>query len=150
MALSCSVHIFTDDYFVLSQSTRLTDGQTDIDSRTVRMHSQSHSNTTPVRGIAIKWTQRTQRANKFVCSDTWPDFCITLHVMLIVGLQVGLYAMFSAYTHAVAPQWLHRTVLSRPTAWVLEAVLHSVHWLWRTVLQQNKVQQLTHSATVLA
>jgi len=40
--LSYGVHIFTDDYLVLSQSTLLTDGQTDVDSQTVRVHSQSY------------------------------------------------------------------------------------------------------------
>ena len=34
----------TDYYVVLSQSTRLTDRRTDVDSKTVRMHSQSHGN----------------------------------------------------------------------------------------------------------
>ena len=46
IAVSYGVEISTNDYFVLSQSTRLTDGrtdrQTDVDRKTVRMHLQSH------------------------------------------------------------------------------------------------------------
>ena len=41
-ALLYVVHIFTEDYFVLSQFTHLTDRRTDVDSKTVRMQSQSH------------------------------------------------------------------------------------------------------------
>jgi len=46
MELLYGVRILAVSYFVLSQSTRLTDGRTDRqkgDSNTVRMHSQSYN-----------------------------------------------------------------------------------------------------------
>ena len=50
IAVSYGVERLTDCYFVLSQSTRLTDGQTDrqtdVDSKSVRMHSESHGKNT--------------------------------------------------------------------------------------------------------
>ena len=54
IALSYGVHIFTDNYLVLSQCTRLTDRQTDrqtyVDSKTVRM---LRSRTVKIRKLNI-------------------------------------------------------------------------------------------------
>ena len=67
MALSFAVHIFTDNYLVLSQYTRLTDGRTDrqTDRQTDRMSiaipcvaTQSHGK----NGVAGR-----KCAAKFVC-----------------------------------------------------------------------------------
>jgi len=44
MDLLYSIRIWAVNCFIVSQSKCLTDGQTEVDSKTVRMHLQPHDN----------------------------------------------------------------------------------------------------------
>jgi len=58
MDLLYGISILAVDYFVLSQCARSTDGQTDVDSKNVCMHSQSQLSTVTGRVNRSKSIER--------------------------------------------------------------------------------------------